>query len=524
MKKRTRTAATTFLMVVVVGVAIVSALVFPASAADITPSGHWIDNLGAGVTAAEFGKGNDSPDCQSPRFRNGNVDLWVFEVRGASNPASKPVWDGAVPAWTTGGDLTVVDVTAEYGGYLPDTTTKRLYLETSPPGARLNAARLMYTGTSDSEVLARTCAHVLDIRLKGELSSSYDLSFRWTIDVDVSWTATEAYAFDIAYSATRNRASVPAIQPGSVRVTGSLQLGDPDLPVESIEVGYIVRDHRQDCPVDPLTFWFSCAIDESLLTIDPSTGRPVDVGFISTTALTPAGTATGRFPVDWRTVPPSHVFRTSAMIRNHQAMVSHKEVQVAKYTATNFFQETWRPGSNYCSTQTQTFELITAPPTTTTDEDRTTSTLTWCRPRPGYSLQYLGGPYGIPMLIANDDLRFSYPSALADLPPLTTREEVRTFLDSIACINSCAGLFKAQFLTAAFNALDPSFAQQSILIRGSCLTVADYLRQVDNEASRMKETDRIVRKAELERINGALVTTCPTVSTNTNNPTGIAPS
>lgn len=128
------------------------------------------------------------------------------------------------------------------------------------------------------------------------------------------------------------------------------------------------------------------------------------------------------------------------------------------------------------------------------------------------------------MLIANDDLRFSYPSALADLPPLTTREEVRTFLDSIACINSCAGLFKAQFLTAAFNALDPSFAQQSILIRGSCLTVADYLRQVDNEASRMKETDRIVRKAELERINGALVTTCPTVSTNTNNPTGIAPS
>jgi hypothetical protein len=123
------------------------------------------------------------------------------------------------------------------------------------------------------------------------------------------------------------------------------------------------------------------------------------------------------------------------------------------------------------------------------------------------------------MLIANvGSLQQMYPSALAGLPALTNRDQVRDFLASISCLESCKALFRAQFLTAAFNALDPAFAQQTILIGERCLTIAQYLQEVDAESPRLDKTTTVIRKAELERINGAFVTTCPTVATSTNSP------
>lgn len=525
MKRRTKTSAVAALMTLLVGVAVVSALVFPASAADVAPSGHWVDNLGGGVTAAEFGRGNNHPDCQNPRFASGESDLWVFEIRGATNASSVPVWDGSVPSWTVDGSLTVVDVTTNYGAYLTDPTTKRLYIETSPPGARLNAAHLLYAGSSTAEVLLRTCAHELDVRLKGALSATYDLSYRWTIDAAVEWRVVDAFTFDVDYVATPSRADYPLIQPGSAHVRGVLELGEPSLPVQTAEISYLAGNKRQNCFVDPKTFSFDCTVDDSLLVTDPTTGQPIGIGSISVTAITPDGTAQRTFPIDWKTISPSNIFRTSAVIRNHKAMVAHNQVQVSKYETINFYQETWKPGSNYCTTQTQTFDLISEPTTSATPDDQTTTAVTWCRPRPGYSLQYLGGPYGVPLLIANKNtLESQYPLALAGLPPLSNRDEIRGFLDSLACIESCKALFRAQFLTAAFNALDPAFAQQTILIRDTCLTIAQFLEQVNAETPRMDETTLIIRKAELERINGALVTTCPTVSTSTNSPGVINPS
>ena len=123
------------------------------------------------------------------------------------------------------------------------------------------------------------------------------------------------------------------------------------------------------------------------------------------------------------------------------------------------------------------------------------------------------------MLIAsNESLREKYPAVLAALPPLTNRDEIRDFLGSVACLDSCRALFRAQFLTAAFNALDPAFAEQVILIGNECLTISEYLDRVESESANLDETGTTIRKSELERINGALVTTCPSVSTSSGEP------
>ena len=46
--------------------------------------------------------------------------------------------------------------------------------------------------------------------------------------------------------------------------------------------------------------------------------------------------------------------------------------------------------------------------------------------------------------------------------------------------------------------------------------MADYLDDIEAEALGLDETSVVVRKAELERINGALITTCPTVAVSRN--------
>jgi len=123
------------------------------------------------------------------------------------------------------------------------------------------------------------------------------------------------------------------------------------------------------------------------------------------------------------------------------------------------------------------------------------------------------------MLIAsNESLREKYPAVLAALPPLTNRDEIRDFLGSVACLDSCRALFRAQFLTAAFNALDPAFAEQVVLIDDECLTISKYLERLDAESAELDETAVTIRKSELERINGALIATCPSVSTAVGEP------
>ena len=54
---------------------IISSLVFPASAAVPTPAGHWIDNLGSGITAVQLSNGNNHPDCLNPTFTTSDSDL-----------------------------------------------------------------------------------------------------------------------------------------------------------------------------------------------------------------------------------------------------------------------------------------------------------------------------------------------------------------------------------------------------------------------------------------------------------------
>lgn len=511
---RSKTTPMIVVGVLLLSTLIISSLVFPASAAVPNSSGHWIDNLGSGVTAVQLSDGNNHPDCLNPTFTTSDSDLWVFEISGASDPKSIPVWDGTVPAWTADGPVTVRDVTQQYGVYVPSPTTKRLYIETTPSGAELNAAHLLYNGRSTSEVLDHTCARGIELQMPSDLTITYDLTYHWAIDTQVEWKAVDAYTYDITYVAKRQRDEVPQLQEGSAFVRGTLGFAGPNQTATSVLIQYVAGDYVQDCSVRPEDLSFECPIDHSRVTVDPATGHPTQIGSINVSAQTEHGTVTRNFPVDWSKVQPQHIFRTDAVIRNHTAMVAHAEVEVSKNVVINFFRETWSPASNYCSSHTQIFELISQPSTSLSPENSSTTTFTWCRPRPGYSLQYLGGPYGIPMLVANvEPLRQAYPKALANLPPLTNRDEIRQFLGSLACFESCDALFNAQFLTAAFNALDPGFASQQIHVGDRCLTVGQYLQEVNDEAPSLDRAALVVRKSELERINGALVTTCPTVTT-----------
>ena len=519
MKKPKRSSVLVPLTMLAIASAVVIALVFPASASTYEDRGHWVDNLGRGVTAAEFSIGNDNPVCETGPFRARSSDLWVFEVTGATDPQSIPRWDASVPAWTSPNPVVTRDVTAEYDRYLPSSTTKRLYIESTPAGARLNAAHLLYGGDSSSEVLLFTCADGLEISAKSPLVANYDMEYRWTVDANVTWQANHPYIFDISYVTNRHRAPTPTVRLGGVRVRGALKLRDPSITIASARITYRRGDDEQTCDVDTTTYSFDCTIDSRLLTASPLNGRLIGTGEVSVSVETGLGSLTRRFPIDWNTVEPSSVLNAEAKFRNHAAMNPKDEAQVSPFATTSIYQETWTPGYDYCSTNRQVFDLTTSPDVDSHPEDQLVTTIVWCRPRPGYSLQYLGGPFGVPMLIAsNESLREKYPAVLAALPPLTNRDEIRNFLGSVACLDSCRALFRAQFLTAAFNALDPAFAEQVVLIDDECLTISKYLERLDAESAELDETAVTIRKSELERINGALIATCPSVSTAVGEP------
>lgn len=512
-KKSKRASILVGLTVITAIVIVASALVFPASASTVQERGHWVDNLGPGFTAAQFKGGNTNQICASSPIDDRNSDLWVFEITGATDPRSIPRWDASVPSWTSVGPVEVRDVTADYGVYLPTTATKRLYIETSPPGAQLNAAHLLYEGASNSEVLLFTCAHDLQIGLMAPLTATYDMEYGWLVEADIKWTANHPYIFDIEYFTHRTRNPVPMIRRGSLHVRGAIRFGGPITKGTSLTVEYQGGESTIPCSVDVSTLVFDCQIDDRFVAHDPDTGRPRGVGYVSVSLQADNGPSTRRFAIDWSTHPPSNILRSDAGIRNHAAMAPRDEIPVAPFATTSVYHETWTPSGDYCSENRQVFELASSPNDGTLTEDLVVATITWCRPRPGYSLQYLGGPYGYPLLVAsNSSLRTRFPTVLGDLPPLVTRDDVREFLGSVACLESCRPLLRAQFLTASLNALDPDFAGQQILIDGNCTTVADYLDDIEAEAPGLDETSVVVRKAELERINGALITTCPTVA------------
>lgn len=519
MKKPKRSSVVVPLTMLAIASAVVIALVFPASASTYEDHGHWVDNLGRGVTAAEFSIGNDNPVCETGPFRTRASDLWVFEVTGATDAQSIPRWDASVPAWTSLNPVVTRDVTTEYDRYLPNSTTKRLYIESTPAGARLNAAHLLYRGDSTSEVLLFACADGLDISSDSPLTATYDMEYHWSVDANVTWQANHPYIFDISYVTNRHRAPSPTVRHGSVHVRGAITLRDPSITISSARVAYRHGNDQQMCAIDASSFTFDCTIDRRLLATSPTDGRLIGTGSVLVNVETNLGPVTRTFAIDWNSVSPNNVLNAEAKFRNHAAMSPRDEAPVSPFSTTSVYQETWTPGDDYCSTNRQVFDLTTSPDVDEDPEDRLVTTVVWCRPRPGYSLQYLGGPYGVPMVIAsNASLRTKYPATLGGLPPLTNRDEIRDFLGSVACLDSCRALFRAQFLTAAFNALDPAFAEQVILIGDECLTVSEYLDRVESESPSLDETEATVRKSELERINGALVTTCPSVTTSSGEP------
>ena len=521
MKKRLKTPAVVALGTLVLGALLLGALVFPASAAERSSTGHWIDNVGAGTTAIQFSNGNTDPDCSTPAFLAGDYDLWVFEIDDPNNSNENMQWDDSVPVWDSPTPVVTHDVSTNFIGLPPNGSKKRLYIASTPPGARLEAAHLLYNGKPTSEILHHTCARFVDVALQGQLDIAYDIAYRWNVTTDVTWKAVDPYDFDLAYTATRRRRSDPIVEPGSAHVRGSLVVAEPGFDIETTRVEYTTDSQIIDCGLSGAGLIFDCSVDSSLFTIDPTTKRPKHSGRVIVTVITDDGPVIRDFVVDWGAFPPRRVFGTTAAFQPRASLLTYSEDLQSRDEFTALFGERWSLGSDHCETRNHEFELDVEPRPSDGHVDATSATVTWCRPRPGYSLQYLGGPYGLPLATATADrLRSQFPSALAGLPRLSNREQVRQFLADLFCDDTCLSLFEAQFFTAALNALDPAFADQTIMIRDQCISIRAYLREVDGEARYLDRTQRVIRKSELERINGALVTTCPSIRTSNGSATG----
>ena len=353
------------------------------------------------------------------------------------------------------------------------------------------------------------------IGLTDDLRISYDLAWDWTIDTSVDWWAIDAHEFDVLHTAHITREPTPKVVPNSAWIRGTVGIDVESPLLWTLMVRYTSESATTDCIVNPLTLDFVCPIDVRSLRTDEATGYPDERGAIIATIEAADGRLESKFIIDWRTSKPANVYRADGRIRNHSSLNPATSQQTSLYSSSSRYGERWEPGPEACTSHVQIFELESSKDSSALPRELARSTLTWCRPRPGYTVQYLGGPYGTPLVVASiDRLRRAYPNVLGDLPPLTTRAEVRDFLGSLFCNDSCRRLLQANFLAAAINALDPEFDAQRIPTGSSCESVGDYLHQVDRDFPDITGEAIVIRKAVIERVNAALLTTCPTVSTD----------
>ena len=355
------------------------------------------------------------------------------------------------------------------------------------------------------------------IRLSDDLRIDYDLSYEWTIDTSVDWQAVDVHEFDVIHTARITREPVPDVVPNSSWIRGTIAIDDPQLRTWNLAVNYRSEFAESPCIVNPLILEFVCQVDTRTLQTDPKSGRPTE----RATVIVTTGDSKATFSVDWQTVEPSHVYREDGWISNHSSMAPDGGERISLFSSRNRYREQWDPVPGPCESHEQIFELNFAVNSSALPRESASSTLTWCRPRPGYTVQYLGGPFGTPLVVASiQQLRRNYPNLLGPLPPLTSREEVRTLLGSLFCRDSCRLLLQANFMAAAINALDPLFAEQTFVIGTSCVSVTNYLQELDRESPVLTNDAITINKSILDRINSALLTTCPRVTTTSSRSTG----
>ena len=492
--------------------AIVAAVTGSTSSA--SPVGdHYVDNLGAGVTAAGFSNDNSNSDCSTTTFLAGNYDLWHFvvnQVDGAGNLS----WNAGMSTWNTPSSVSVTDVTTQYGSYQPGPNTRHLWIATTPPGATLVTAYLNYTGTAGNEVLSHTCARgtVRLPTIEVDPTVAYDMTWDWAVDKRAQWEVNEMGGYDVYFEAEANRSEVPRLLPGSLHVSDHILVDPPTTVLTALTATFTQGAYSQPCAVNLAELSYDCTLDINLVQKSSITGRPTGTATVSAVATYSGGTLTDSTGLDFDDASPDHVYAATATLYDDNATPGNAADDRSSTEGYLAYDILWTPYGEECMERINTARLdINDPPMGMVDPFDSV-TIRWCPPLDGRTIGYWGNKMGAPLVVDNiAALKRQYPMALSMVPIFGEWNEVRPFLRNANCSGDCKSMFQAQFLAAAMNALDEDFADQGVMLMGDCWSVADLLDEANDGAAMASRWWYVAWKSLFDDINNSRQMTCLTV-------------
>ena len=482
----------------------------PASAV-VEVGDHWVDNLGTGTTALAF-DGNSSSDCTNTAFTSANYDLWHFVVNQASDPTTTLSWNAANSVWSNPTSVSVVDVTSQYGNYTSGDGTKHLWIATTPPGATLVSAYLNYAGTAGRENLSHACGRSVQPGIEIDPTVAYDTTWEWNVNKDVVWAADPAGGYTLSYAVYANRSDAQSIVPGSLHITDGIIATPPTLDITALTVTFTQGTYVETCTTDLATLHYDCALDESRVTIDSSTGLPSGTGTLSATATYAGGTLTASAEVTLGGVAPRHVHGATGTIVDDNATPADMTDDRTTPESELDYTIGWTPTGPGCSERTNTAIVDINDPAPGVVDPSDSVTVRWCPPVPGLTIGYWGNKMGAPLVLARiAGIRTMYPHVSALIPTLTTTTAVRSFFQNASCAGNCASMFAAQFLAVAMNAHDVNFAAQGAMVGDACMTVSQILTAADAGVTGATKSWYERWKTLLDAINNSRQTPCLTV-------------
>lgn len=498
----------------VMAVAAVVAAITGSTSNAATVSDHYVDNLGAGVTAAGFSDGNSNTDCSSATFLAGNYDLWHFVVNQAGGTGNLS-WNAGLSTWSSPSSVSVTDVTTQYGNYQPGPNVRHLWIATTPPGATLNVAYLDYTGTATgNENLSHTCARsvVETPTIEVDPTIAYDMTWDWAVDKRADWEVDPMGGYNVYYEVEANRSSIPRLLPGSLHVSDHVLVDPSTTVLTGLTVSFTQGSYTQPCTVNLAELSYDCALDVARVQKNSATGRPTGTATVSAVAAYAGGTLTDSADLDFDDASPGHVYAESATLYDDNATPANAADDWSSTEGYLSYDIDWYPTGSACVERTNTAVLdIIDPPTGMTDPSDAV-TVRWCPPLPGKTMGYWGNKMGAPVVTSSiTPLRAAYPNVLGGVPTFATNADVRNFFRSANCSGDCWTMFRAQFLATAMNALDGDFADQGVMVMGDCWTVGDMLDAVDASAVGMSKEWYASVKTILDDVNNSRQTTCLTV-------------
>jgi len=370
--------------------AVVAAVTGSTSSA--SPVGdHYVDNLGTGVTAEGFSNDNANSDCSTAMFLAGNYDLWHFVVNQAEG-AGNLSWNAGMSTWSTPSSVSVADVTTQYGSYQPGANTRHLWIATTPPGATLVTAYLNYTGTAGNEVLSHTCARS-DVGIQSievDPDVAYDMTWDWAVDKTADYEVDPMGGFDVHYGIEAHRSDVQRLLPGTLHVTGVIDVDPPTTVLTSLAVSFTQGSYTQVCSADLAESSYDCTLDVTKVQIDSTTGRPTGTATVSAVAGYSGGTLTDSTGLDFDDFAPDHVYAATATILDDNATPGDAGDDRSTTSDYLSYDIDWNPMGEECMERTNTATLAIDDKPMGMVDPTDSVTIRWCPPLDGSNDRVLG--------------------------------------------------------------------------------------------------------------------------------------